>query len=221
MIDLVPREVVEQWLAYLRKDFPVVAFKSSTQQQRSNLRHASVKVNAASDRITAGHECLGADQLMQLLKNYCRNRGIKTAITVGVIGYPNVGKSSLINSLKRSRACGVGQTPGFTKSIQEISLDKHVRLLDSPGIVFSLGDDHENAVEAVLRNCVKVELLEDPVAPVDLILKRCSAEELVRIYQIPFYMDVNDFLVQVARQRGRLRKVSALMPYANYYHQEF
>ncbi len=38
---------------------------------------------------------------MGVLKNYCRSLNLKTAITVGVIGYPNVGKSSLINSLKR------------------------------------------------------------------------------------------------------------------------
>ena len=60
-------------------------------------------------------KCLGADVLMQLLKNYCRNKDIKTTITVGVVGLPNVGKSSLINSMKRSKSCGVGATPGFTK----------------------------------------------------------------------------------------------------------
>ena len=43
--------------------------------------------------------CLGADSVLQLLKNYCRNNGMKVSITVGVIGYPNVGKSSLINVL--------------------------------------------------------------------------------------------------------------------------
>lgn len=57
-------------------------------------------------------EALGADTLLQLLKNYTRNRNIKTACTIGIIGYPNVGKSSLINSLKRSRAVTVGATPG-------------------------------------------------------------------------------------------------------------
>lgn len=40
---------------------------------------------------------------------------------------------SIINSLKRSRACAVAPTPGFTKTVQEIVLDKHVKLLDSPG----------------------------------------------------------------------------------------
>ena len=52
---------------------------------------------------------------MQLLKNFSRVGGIKTSIAVGVVGMPNVGKSSLINSLKRSRACNVGATPGVTK----------------------------------------------------------------------------------------------------------
>ena len=57
--------------------------------------------------------CLGADSVLQLLKNYCRNNGMKVSITVGVIGYPNVGKS-----LKRSRAVGVSSTAGFTRAIQ-------------------------------------------------------------------------------------------------------
>lgn len=40
---------------------------------------------------------VGSDTLLQLIKNYSKNSGIKQAVTVGVIGYPNVGKSSLIN----------------------------------------------------------------------------------------------------------------------------
>lgn len=54
---------------------------------------------------------------MSLLGNYCRNQGMKTAITVGVVGLPNVGKSSIINSLNRSKACNVGSTPGVTKYV--------------------------------------------------------------------------------------------------------
>jgi nuclear GTP-binding protein len=113
IVDLVPREVVEQWLKFLRNHYPTIAFKSSTQLQRKNLGHQQRSTHSVADINTS--ECLGADTLMKLLKNYASNRGLKTAITVGIIGYPNVGKSSVINSLKRAKAVGVGATPGFTK----------------------------------------------------------------------------------------------------------
>lgn len=87
---------------------------------------------------------------------------LKTSITVGIVGLPNVGKSSLINSLKHTRAVNVGATPGVTKVTQEIHLDKHVKLIDSPGIVFASLDNDD---AAVLRNCMKIEKLEDPIAP--------------------------------------------------------
>lgn len=52
----------------------------------------------------------------------------------------------------------VGSTPGVTKGIQEIHLDKHIRLLDSPGIVFTSG---EGAAAAALRNAIKVSGVRD------------------------------------------------------------
>lgn len=141
--DLVPREVGESWLKYYRQELPAVAFKASTQQQADGLsrkssstkgKKAAAADGAHSGSFAAGSGCLGADTLLQLLKNYARNAmGGKGSITVGVVGLPNVGKSSLINSLKRARVAQVGSTPGVTKGVQEIHLDKHIRLLDSPG----------------------------------------------------------------------------------------
>lgn len=88
-IDLVPPEVVQAWLAYLRRDFPTVAFKASTQQQRSHLSApGGAAVNAATEHgdVLTGSGAAGADTLLQLLKNYSRSHDIKTAVTVGVIG---------------------------------------------------------------------------------------------------------------------------------------
>ncbi|KAJ1721655.1 nuclear GTP-binding protein nug1 [Coemansia erecta] len=208
-IDLVPRSVVEKWLTYLRHEFPTLAFKASTQEQRRNLGQA---VSGSKKAVTlTTSECVGAESLIQLLKNYSRNQKIKTSITVGIIGFPNVGKSSLINSLKRSRVCGVGSTPGFTKFVQEIQLDSKLKLLDCPGIVFnspvkSQKLDKTAVAEMMLRNCVKVELLDDPIAPVELIISRCNPQSLQVMYNVPAFMGTRDFLVHLARQRGLLKR---------------
>lgn len=150
-------------MKHYRQELPAVAFKASTQQQADGLSsRRSSKASKGSggssaapqQSFAAGSGCLGGDTLLQLLKNYARNTaGGKGSITVGVVGLPNVGKSSLINSLKRARVAQVGSTPGVTKGLQEIHLDKHIRLLDSPGIVFASG---EGAAAAALRNAIKV-----------------------------------------------------------------
>ncbi len=215
-IDLVPPEVARAWLAYLRKDFPTVAFKASTQQQREHLSsRGGAAVNKATEAGEApvGTGAAGADTLLQLIKNYSRSHDIKTAVTVGVIGYPNVGKSSIINSLKRSRAVGVSSTPGFTRTLQEVSLDAKITLIDCPGIIF---DDDNGSASAfgsadsgaglLLRNCISVDSVEDPEGAVDAILRRCAPAKLVALYGISLYDSTSDFLRLIATKRGKLSK---------------
>jgi nuclear GTP-binding protein len=114
-----------------------------------------------------------------------------------VIGYPNTGKSSIINALKRTRAVGVSPKPGHTVAMQEVVLDRHVRLLDSPGIVF---DDRA----ALLGNCVDGERLTDHVPAVQAIVRRCEAARLQMVYGIPhFHGDAMVFLALVAKSLGR------------------
>ena len=57
-------------------------------------------------------------------------------LTLGTLGHPNVGKSSLINSLLGRKQVSVSRTPGHTKHFQTIFLTKTVRLSDCPGLVF-------------------------------------------------------------------------------------
>jgi nuclear GTP-binding protein len=73
------------------------------------------------DKMTSLSSTVGAENLLNILKNYARvDSKNMQQITVGVVGFPNVGKSSLINSLKRQRAAATGNTPGVTKTMQEI-----------------------------------------------------------------------------------------------------
>ncbi|XP_017899466.1 PREDICTED: guanine nucleotide-binding protein-like 3-like protein isoform X2 [Capra hircus] len=70
-IDLVPKEVVEKWLEYLRNELPTVAFKASTQHQVKNLNRCSVPVDQASESLLKSKACFGAENLMRVLGNYC------------------------------------------------------------------------------------------------------------------------------------------------------
>ncbi|PKA57858.1 hypothetical protein AXF42_Ash015236 [Apostasia shenzhenica] len=203
-IDLVPREAAEKWLKYLREELPAVAFKCSTQQQRSNLGWKSASKAAKSSNILQTSDCLGAEILVKLLKNYSRSREIKLSIVVGIIGLPNVGKSSVINSLKRSHVVNVGATPGLTRSMQEIQLDKNVKLLDCPGVVMLKSG--ENDASIALRNCKRIEKLDDVISPVIEILKLCPAEKLLSLYKISSFTSVDEFLQKVATIRGKLKK---------------
>ncbi|KAM9410097.1 guanine nucleotide-binding protein-like 3-like protein [Pholidichthys leucotaenia] len=202
-IDLVSKEIVEKWIKYLRNEFPTVAFKASTQQQTKNLKRSNVPVTQATAELLSSSACIGADCLMKLLGNYCRNLDIKTAITVGVVGFPNVGKSSLINSLKRARACNVGATPGVTKCLQEVHLDKHIKLLDCPGIVLATSTTD---AAMILRNCVKIEQLIDPLPPVEAILRRCNKAQIMEHYGVPDFHTAQEFLALLAQRQGKLRR---------------
>lgn len=234
-VDLVPRENVEKWLKFLRHDFTTLAFKASTQQQRAHLAQGAGKVpGTGTGALHTGNEALGATALLQLLKNYSRNFSIKTSLTVGIFGAPNVGKSSLINSLKRARVCGVASTPGHTKALQSVALDKKIRLIDCPGVSFhepatGRGMTEFDTMAAALRNVVKVELLEDPITPVRAILSRVPLAQLEDVYDLPPSSPLKEhgevldatrpidsptllmaqrFLLRLALRRGRLQSAT-------------
>jgi len=203
-IDLIPREVAQKWMDYLREEYPVVAFKSSTQKQKAHKGIIPGDASKANREMLHSGLCIGAQTLLQLLKNYSRSADIKKTITVGIIGYPNVGKSSVINSLKRTKVASVGSTPGVTRVVQEIHLDNDIKLLDCPGIVFSSSNNLDSDV--ILRNAIRVDELEDVVSPVEQLLKRCKPERLMALYNIPPFGDAEDFLTKVAKARGMLKK---------------
>lgn len=212
-IDLIPKKNVSDWLTYLRRSHPTVALKAGTTQSRSNEGGRSSGVGQTKgENALSSSMAVGVDGLLQLLKNYARANGekkSKTSITVGIIGYPNVGKSSILNSLKRFRAVGVSPRPGFTTTLQEVVLDKNIRLIDSPGVVFD-DDASRDGANAMLRNGVDADSVSDPLPAISELLGRCTVESLMMTYSVPAFPTgpegVLTFLAMVARSKGRVLK---------------
>lgn len=207
-IDLVPQQITQKWVTQLRKEFPTILFKANTQDQQSHLSSNNIFSNSLNnkeeliDDLLKSSKALGADNLLQLIKNYSRDDKIKHAVTVGLIGYPNVGKSSVINSLKRSKAVSVSSVPGHTKSMQEVFIDSKVKLLDCPGVIFSTADEKT----LVLKNIIKVGDVKDPVGPMEDILAKVNKSQLLIQYEIADFSTPTEFLTNIAFRRGKLGK---------------
>ena len=223
-IDLVPENVLNGWIKHLKRYFPTVPIRASTPASNAQtFDHKQYTIKNTSEN------------LLRSLKSYAATKQMKRSIAVGVIGYPNVGKSSVINALTsrlnkgiQSSACPVGSEAGVTTALREVKIDSKLKILDSPGIVFPAAVDDgdrntkqkriaEHEARLILLNALPPAHITDPQPAITMLLKRLSEsqalyDKLLQHYGIvalgPFGQGdtTTDFLVQVARKRGRLGK---------------
>ncbi|ODV97586.1 hypothetical protein PACTADRAFT_140096 [Pachysolen tannophilus NRRL Y-2460] len=213
-VDLVPENVLKQWLDFYQSSFPTIPLKSSFTASNSS---------SFNKKLT---QAVTSNSLLQALKAYANKSNLKRSIIVGIIGYPNVGKSSIINSLVSRHGgnkvvCPVGNQAGVTTSLREIKIDNKLKVLDSPGIVFPSTDKKQSKIkheaQLALLNAIPPKQVKDPISAVTLLVKRISKQQEMTLafrkyYQLPPIIKptaeefAKEVLVHVARRLGRLGK---------------
>ncbi|KAK6344482.1 hypothetical protein TWF696_008118 [Orbilia brochopaga] len=210
-IDLVPTQILKDWLKYLRRYFPTLPIRASKPATGAHTFDHKELTTASTART-----------VVNALKSYAKLKQLKRAVTVGVVGYPNVGKSSVINAIlsrgsAAQTACPVGAEAGVTTSVREVKLDSKLKLLDSPGIVFP-GKELDAAALTLLHALPPKQMPESTVPAVTLLLSRLREkpgqfEHLTQLYGLPPLITTStqqdltmDFLIHVARKKGRLGK---------------
>lgn len=121
-----------------------------------------------------------------------------------MVGYPNTGKSSIINTLRNKKVCTVAPIPGETKVWQYITLMRRIFLIDCPGIVPPSLTDTETDI--LLRGVVRVENVSNPEQYIPAVLAKCKKHHVERTYEVYGWNTPTEFLEALARKGGRLLK---------------
>src|ERR1700761_894155 len=157
-----------KWVGILSKEYPTLAF------------HASIT------------NSFGKGSLIQLLRQFSSLHSDRKQISVGFIGYPNTGKSSIINTLRKKKVCTVAPIPGETKVWQYITLMKRIYLIDCPGVVPPNQNDTEEDI--LLRGVVRVENVSNPEQYIPAVLRKCKRSYVERTYEVKGWNNSTEFL---------------------------
>lgn len=154
--------------------------------------------------------------IIQASKELCANfiekqkrRGIKPrALRAMVCGIPNVGKSTMINTLAKRKAAMTADRPGVTKSLQWIKLGKDLELLDTPGVLWPKFEDQSIGLKLALLGSIRDEVVTmDELALFSIEwLMQNKPEILKSVYDIEIKETPWQTLEQIAYKRGYLQK---------------
>jgi ribosome biogenesis GTPase A len=177
--DLVPRSVAEEWREYFEEQgYTAVYIAASKHMGTLKLRRA-IKRTAPV-----------------------------LPVVVAVVGYPKVGKSSIINALKGRHSASTSPypgSPGYTRHFQLYRVDSKILMIDTPGIIPVEGDE----VEKLIRG-YPPEKLEDPVRPAIILIEKIlkyNPNAFLHAYGIET-QDPVKILEEIAVRRGWFYKIT-------------
>ncbi|XP_063478071.1 large subunit GTPase 1 homolog isoform X1 [Symphalangus syndactylus] len=122
-------------------------------------------------------------ELLELFKELHTGRKVKDGqLTVGLVGYPNVGKSSTINTIMGNKKVSVSATPGHTKHFQTLYVEPGLCLCDCPGLV--MPSFVSTKAEMTCSGILPIDQMRDHVPPVSLVCQNIPRHVLEATYGI-------------------------------------
>ncbi|XP_057300387.1 large subunit GTPase 1 homolog isoform X2 [Hydractinia symbiolongicarpus] len=139
-----------------------------------------------SDNISDNNntELLSRKRLLDFFRSFEQTdaKNKKSYLTIGLVGYPNVGKSSTINALMQEKKTAVSATPGKTKHFQTLFIDDNLCLCDCPGLVFPTFVSTK--AEMVLNGILPIDQLKDYIAPSTILAQMIPKKIIENTYGI-------------------------------------
>ena len=167
------------------------------------------------DSLTGYHISSVLPYCMEALKEVYearRKKGILSkTIKAMILGIPNVGKSTLINTLARRKATTVGDRPGVTKSQTWIKVTNDLFLLDTPGILWPKFEDQSVGLKLAMCGSIKDEILDMDRIILESIQYLALHYPKLLMDRYPIKItDPEDILLQIGKARGFLLKGGAI-----------
>lgn len=151
---------------------------------------------------------IGSSNLRDQIKRAIKDLEYKEKYFVGIIGYPNTGKSSLSNFLVGRPASSVGNEAGITKGLQKIKLTKNIFLLDTPGVIsdneYSM-DNNEKISKQVKLGAKSYNRINEPEIAVQKLIDDYK-EQITNHYELTFHKDADLILEELGQKIGALKK---------------
>ena len=192
-----------------------LASDEQTRRWSEYFRNKGFYVVKLDARSKAGMKAIN-DVIMEACKEKIerdRRRGIKNRpVRAMVVGIPNVGKSTFINTYAGKACAKTGNKPGVTKGKQWIRLNKNVELLDTPGILWPKFEDQQVGLRLALIGSIKDEILNIDELSLELIriIQKNYPGILAARYELEEEKDAVEVLEQIARNRNCVQKGNEL-----------
>jgi len=124
-----------------------------------------------------------------------------------ILGIPNVGKSTLINSLVGKKATNVGNKPGITKHLEWIRINDKLELLDTPGILWPKLDNEEISFNLAATTAIKEEILPIDEVAIYIINKmiKLYPDNIIKRYNININDEIIDILDTIGKKIGAIK----------------